>query len=300
MKTSWNIIKDTTGSSHPYNPVTKINTETGSTTILDEIAKAFNDFFVHVVGNSDSKYVDINKSINILTKINNAEYTEMKVIPITENEVINTVLTLKTKKSSGYYGISNMILKYCAKVISKPFSHICNFSATNGIFMDRCKYALVLPVYKKGDRTYRYNYQPISVLLTLCKVLEIIMNNRLNQHLNSNRIIVSEQYGFRRGNSIENAIFSLTNTILSSLNKKQVVVGLFCDLSKAFDSVNHSFLLQKLLYYGVRETCHNWFKSYLINRQQKVIITANGGNHFSNWGAPGLSTGTVAVYNLHK
>ena len=84
--------------------------------------------------NSDSRDVDINKSIEILTKINNAEYTEMKVIPITENEVINTYLTLKTKKSSGYDGISSMILKYCAKVISKLFSHICNFSLTNGLF----------------------------------------------------------------------------------------------------------------------------------------------------------------------
>jgi len=75
------------------------------------------------------------------------------------------------------------------------------------------------------------------------------MFNGLNQHLNVNRIIVPEQYGFRRGINIENAIFSLTNTILSSLNKKQVVAGLLCDLSKAFDSVNHSVLLQKLSYY---------------------------------------------------
>jgi len=148
MKTTWNIIKDTMGSSHPYNPFTKITSDTGSTAIPDEIAKAFNGFFIHVVENSDSKHVDINKSIEILTNINNAEYTEMKVIPITENEVINTIVTLKTKKASGYDGISNMILKYCAKVISKPFSHICNFSPTNDIFLDRCKYALVLPLYK--------------------------------------------------------------------------------------------------------------------------------------------------------
>jgi len=109
------------------------------------------------------------------------------------------------------------------------------------------------------------------------------MFNRLNQHLNLNRKIVSEQYGFRRGNSTENAIFSLMNTILSSLNKKQVIAGLFYDLPKAFDSVNHSVLLQKLFYYGVQETYHSWFKAYLTNRQQKVTITINGGNHSSNW-----------------
>ena len=69
-------------------------------------------FFINVVENSDSKHTDKNKSIEILTKINNAEYTEMKIIPITENEVINTIITLKTKKSSGYDAISNMILTH--------------------------------------------------------------------------------------------------------------------------------------------------------------------------------------------
>jgi len=108
------------------------------------------------------------------------------------------------------------------------------------------------------------------------------MFNRLNQHLNVNRIIFPEQHGFRRGINIENAIFSLTNTILSSLNKKQVVAGLFCDLSKDFDSINHSVLLQKLSYYGVRGIYLNWFESYLTNRRQKVIISTYGGNYSSN------------------
>ena len=93
MKTTWNIIKDSTGSTHPHNPITKINTDIGSTAVPDEIAKAFNDFFIHVVENSVNKHVDINKSNKLLTKTNNGEYTEMKVIPITENEVLNTILT---------------------------------------------------------------------------------------------------------------------------------------------------------------------------------------------------------------
>ena len=121
------------------------------------------------------------------------------------------------------------------------------------------------------------------------------MFNRLNQHLSVNTIIVPERYGFIRGINIENAIFSLTNTILSSLNKKQVVAGLFCDLSKAFDSVNHSVLLQKLSYCGVRGIYLNWFESYLTNRRQKGIISTHGGNYSSNWetATSGVPQGSV-------
>jgi len=283
MKTTWKVIKDSTGATRPPSPITKINTDNKSIEMPDEIAQAFNNFFIHVVENSDNKQVDRNRSNELLTKTSNPEYTEMKVIPITENEVLNTILALKTKKSSGYDGISNRILKHCATIIIKPLSHICNSSLTKGIFPDRCKYALVLPIHKKGERTDRSNYRPISLILSLSKVLEILMHNRLNQHLNSNNIIALEQYGFRKEKNIDNAIFSLTNTIANALNKKQVIAGLFCDLSKAFDSVNHSISLQKLSHYGVRNTCHSWFKSYLTNRQQKVVISTNEGKHTTNW-----------------
>ena len=99
---------------------------------------------------------------------------------------------MKTKKSSGYDGMSIMILKHRVKAIRKPFTYICNFSLTYGIFPDRCMYALVLPVYKRGERTDRSNYRPISLLLSLSKVLQTMIFNRLNQHLNVNRILVAE------------------------------------------------------------------------------------------------------------
>ena len=82
---------------------------------------------------------------------------------------MHTISNMKTKKSTGYDGISNMILKHCVKATSKPFSYICNFSLTYGIFRDTRKYALFLPVYKRGVRTDRSNYRLIYLLLSLFK-----------------------------------------------------------------------------------------------------------------------------------
>ena len=82
-------------------------------------------------------------------------------------------------------------------------------------------------------------------------MLQACRFNSLNQHLNVNRILIPEQYAFSRGINIENTNFPLTNTILSSLNKKQVIAGFFGDIAKVFNIGNHSVLLQKLSYYGV-------------------------------------------------
>jgi len=87
------------------------------------------------------------------------------------------------------------------------------------------------------------------------------MFGRLEQHLESNNILATEQYGFMKGAHIENEIFILTDNILIALNQRQQVGGIFCDITKAFDSVNHSILLNKLYYYGIRGKCHHWFKS---------------------------------------
>ena len=85
------------------------------------------------------------------------------------------------------------------------------------------------------------------------------MFKRLEQLLESNNILATEQFGFRKGVHIGNAIFTLTDNILTSLN--QQVRGIFCSLTKASDYVNHTVLLNKLHYYGSRGKCHHWFKS---------------------------------------
>jgi hypothetical protein len=119
------------------------------------------------------------------------------------------------------------------------------------------------------------NYRPVSLLPTISKVLEKVMLGRLSQHIDSNKLLTPSQFGFQKKVCIEDAIFFLLDNILTSLDQRKSVGGIFCDPSKVFDCVNHNILLNKLRYYGVRGPYFAWFKSYLANRKQKVCITAN-------------------------
>jgi hypothetical protein len=112
------------------------------------------------------------------------------------------------------------------------------------------------------------------------------MYSRLNQHLYTNNILLPEQYAFRKGMSTDDAAFSSTDSVLNSLNQKLHVGGIFCDLSKAFDCVNHKILLSKLHFYGIQGTTIDWVRSYLTNRKQKVEIKSPKSTHklVSDWG----------------
>ena len=129
--------------------------------------------------------------------------------------------------------------------------HVFNLSIVKGIFPDDLKIARVTPVFKGGDKKDLGNYRPISVLPCFSKILEKIMYNRLYNHLMKNNIFYSKQFGFQKGRSMEHAIIQLIDQINNNFENNEFAIGVFIDLSKAFNTVDHRILLKKLIHYGV-------------------------------------------------
>ena len=127
-----------------------------------------------------------------------------------------------------------------------------------------------MPVYKSGENEIFSNYRPISVLPCFSKILEKIMYKRIIDFINKNNILNKHQYGFRKRQSTNQAIIELIEKVNGSIDKSKFTAGIFLDLSKAFDTVNHTILLKKLQYYGIRGITLQWFKNYLNNRKQIV------------------------------
>ena len=143
-----------------------------------------------------------------------------------------------------------------------------------GVFPDRLKYATVKPIHKKGNPQDLANYRPISLLTTFSKVFEKLIYTRLYTHL-LNSILTAHQFGFRAHHSTEQATFPLINSISEAMNRNLMTGGIFCDLQKAFDSVNHEIIFEKIQFYGIVGKFKTLIQSYFNNSYQKVTWNNN-------------------------
>ena len=235
------------------------------------IAKEFNVFFTNIglnlsnhiaySGEKDCEYY-LKDNINCKFALNKVD--EQYVSKIIDN--------LPNKASCGFDNISTLFLKQISPTIITPMTLLINQVFNTGIFPERLKLAKVIPVFKKGDSKLINNYRPISLLPVISKVLEKIIANQLSKYFEDNKLFNDNQYGFRTGLSTEYATIELTYRIISNMDRNEIPFSIFLDLSKAFDTLDHSILLQKLNHYGIDGKAIQLCESYLTNRTQYVEI----------------------------
>ena len=147
-----------------------------------------------------------------------------------------------------------------------------NQSLFTGIFPTKLKHAIVSPIYKgkNSDPQDFSNYRPISLLPTLSKIIEKVVQAQLYHYMNSNKLFTNSQYGFRTNHSTEHAAVEFVDRVAQKLDEGEIPFSIFIDLSKAFDTLDHNILLRKLQHYGILGTPLKWFESYLTGRTQAV------------------------------
>ena len=194
--------------------------------------------------------------------------------PIVSEEIIKIIHKFNQNKSAGHDNIGNYIVKRIAKEISIPLTIICNLSLREGVVPDELKIAKVIPIYKKENPECFSNYRPVSVLPCFSKILERLVFNRCMNYIDKYNILNDKQFGFRSKHSTYMAILEFIDKISNSVEKNETTLGIFLDLSKAFDTIDHSILLYKLEYYGFRGNVLKWFEDYLSNRKQYVYYNS--------------------------
>lgn len=232
------------------------------------ICNKFCEFYSNIGSDLAKKIPTSKKTFSdyLDTHIRNSIY----FAPTDENEIETIVKNLKNKKSCGFDGISNILLKGIITQIKFPLSIVFNRSLEEGIFPYDMKTAEIIPIYKGKDKQLMANYRPVSLLPVLSKVLEKIIYKRLYTFLINENILFDSQYGFRHGRSTIQALTEFVGKVVEGFEENKYTLGVFIDLSKAFDTLEHSTLLKKLESYGIRGIALQWFTSYLSNRSQYV------------------------------
>ena len=204
--------------------------------------------------------------------LSNESSTTIFLQPTDKEEITHIISSLNSNKASGTNSIPYRILFLLKNEISKQLADLFNISFITGVFPSVLKTAKVVPVFKKDSKLDYNNYRPISLLPNIEKILEKLMYKRLYTFLNNNNAIYNLQFGFRQQYSTSHALINITENIRKALDGGNISCGVFVDLQKAFDSVDHKILLAKLNHYGIRGVSNDWFKSYLSNRSQYVSI----------------------------
>jgi len=271
-KAIWgNLNKLFNKNNYKGNTVNKLNCNGNSVDDPKVICERFNQYFLNVAN-------DLSKQKNNLNYNNFKQYLGPSVSnsffcsDVLLTELREVVHSLKPSKSCVGNSLSSSLLGACFDHIALPLLYICDLSFKLGVFPDKLKLSRVIPIFKKGSKDCVSNYRPISITNPIAKVLEKLMHIRLVKYLNKYNLLYDFQFGFRTNFSTSLAVTDVITMIKDKLFNKKIVMAVFMDLQKAFDTVNFNILIDKLDHYGIRGVQLDWFKSYLMGRKQYTFV----------------------------
>jgi hypothetical protein len=206
-KKTWSLLKEAIGQPPSKEKIEKVVVNDSPITDPINIAETFNKFFAGV----PQKIVNDIPPIPTTPEsfLPNKTFHEMQLQKTSKAEIVSIIMAMQSKSSTDLDGIPMKVLKLVALEIGLPLSHICNLSLSSGIFPSSMKAGKVIPVHKAGDKTLCDNYRPIALLNTFSKILEKVVANRLVDHLDFNKIIGPNQFGFQRSRSTEHNLLQV-------------------------------------------------------------------------------------------
>lgn len=233
------------------------------------IAETLNDYFCSIGKNYANKIKTNNEYKKYLKNKNS---NSMFLQKVEEKEITKIISSLNEKKAAGDDEIKPKFLKICNPHLSKQLTHIINLSFTTGIVPEKLKIAKVIPIYKKNDHTDPNNYRPISLLSIINKIMEKLMHKRISKFLEKHDVLYKYQFSYREKHSTTQAVIEIVDNIIHELEEGNMVAGIYLDLSKAFDTVDHKILRHKLEHYGIRGPPLKWVENYLKDRKQYTQV----------------------------
>ena len=189
-----------------------------------------------------------------------------------EEKVLKIMTNIESSKAAGADKLSGRFLKDGSNILEKPIYALCNLWISQGVFPNACKFAKLKPIFKKGKKTDPSNYRPISLLPSLPKIIERVIHDQTNSSLSNEDILYNYQSGFQGNHSRNLCLSFFTDKVLKGFDESLLTGMILTDLQKAFDTIDHENLLQKLKAIKFFEITIKWFKSYLSERTFLVNI----------------------------
>ena len=247
-KSIWNVLKETAGlHNNKKNDVKQLSIDNSIINDQKEMANAFNKFYINVGPILASQM----RQGGMITYTKEVISSVMQSSYVNEQKVQNIICDLSNKHSSPNK-ISNILLKKISPHVVPALTKLVNLSFSQGVFPTDCKITKVIPLFKSGKSDDVGNYRPLSVLSANSRVLEKAMMTILLKYLEEIKFFYKRQYGFKKDRDANGAIFDLVASIQTSLDKGNKCSAIFIDLRKAFDTVDHHILLEKMYQIGIR------------------------------------------------